>query len=337
VGVAATMTGPRTAVAPGLALLALALFCASLALGPVGLSPGRLLGGLVGHGSAADTLIVQQIRLPRALLAVVIGAGLGMAGAALQGLLRNPLADPSVIGVSSTAGLGAVLAFYSGLAGALPLALPLGAVAGGLVAVCLLFVLCGRDAGTLTLILAGAGINSLAAALTALALNLSSSPFAIAELVFWLLGSLNDRSLDHVWLAVPPVVVGILLLARSGQALDALVLGEGVTQSLGFSVRRTRGLVVVGTALAVGPGVAVAGTIGFVGLAVPHLLRPLVGHQPSRLLWPSAAGGAALVLASDILVRLLPTAAELKLGVVTSMLGAPLFLALLLRLRSGDA
>jgi iron complex transport system permease protein len=320
-----------------LLVLALGLFILSLTLGPVDIGPGRVLAGLIGRSSPADVMIVQQIRLPRALLGLVIGAGLGMAGACLQGLLRNPLADPGVIGVSSTAGLGAVLAYYSGLAALVPLALPLGAIGGGLVAVALLFLLAGRDAGTLTLILAGAGINSLAAALTALALNLSPSPFAVAELVFWLLGSLSDRSLDHVWLAVPPILVGLVVLGSTARALDALVLGEQVTASLGFSVRRTRALAVIGTALAVGPGVAVAGSIGFVGLAVPHLLRPLVGHLPSRLLWPSAAGGAALVLGADILVRLVPTAGELKLGVVTSMLGAPLFLALLLRLRAGDA
>jgi iron complex transport system permease protein len=320
-----------------LLVLALGLFILSLTLGPVDIGPGRVLAGLIGRSSPADVMIVQQIRLPRALLGLVIGAGLGMAGACLQGLLRNPLADPGVIGVSSTAGLGAVLAYYSGLAALVPLALPLGAIGGGLVAVALLFLLAGRDAGTLTLILAGAGINSLAAALTALALNLSPSPFAVAELVFWLLGSLSDRSLDHVWLAVPPILLGLAVLGSTARALDALVLGEQVTASLGFSVRQTRALAVIGTALAVGPGVAVAGSIGFVGLAVPHLLRPLVGHLPSRLLWPSAAGGAALVLGADILVRLVPTAGELKLGVVTSMLGAPLFLALLLRLRAGDA
>jgi iron complex transport system permease protein len=320
-----------------LGMLALALFALSLTLGPVMLPPDRVVAGLFGWGSPGDTLILQQLRFPRAVLAAAIGAGLGMAGAALQGLLRNPLADPGVIGVSSTAGLGAVLAYYSGLGALVPLSLPLGAIAGALVAVGLLFLLCGRDAGTLTLILAGAGINSLAAALTALALNLSANPFAVAELVFWLLGSLTDRSLEHVWLAVPPILAGLAVLAGTGRALDALVLGEAVTLSLGFSVRRTRALVVAGTALAVGPGVAVAGAIGFVGLAVPHLVRPIIGHRPSLLLVPSALGGAALVLAADILVRLVPTAAELKLGVVTSMLGAPLFLALLLRLRSSHA
>lgn len=325
------MTLARTTVA--LALLGLVLFAVSLALGPVALSPAAVFDGLFGHGDAASVLILQQIRLPRALLAAAIGAGLGMSGAALQGLLRNPLADPSIIGVSTLAGLGAVLAFYSGLAAWMPWALPVAAMAGAALDIALLFLLCGREGGNLSLILAGAGINSLGAALMALALNLSPSPFAVAELVFWLLGSLADRSLDHVMLAVPPILVGIAILARSGRALDALLLGDAVAESLGIDVGRARILVVIGTALAVGPGVAVAGAIGFVGLAVPHLLRPIVGSLPSRLLASSALGGAALVLGADILVRLVPTAAELKLGVVTSMLGAPLFLALLLRLR----
>jgi iron complex transport system permease protein len=320
-------------VAALLALLTLGLFALSLSLGPVMLSLGDVADALLGRGDEAGRLIVQQIRLPRAILAGVIGAGLGMSGAALQGLLRNPLADPGVVGVSTMAGLGAVVAFYSGLALLVPLALPLGAMIGALVAVVLLVVLCGRNAGTLTLVLAGAGINSLAAALTSLVLNLAPSPFAAAEIMFWMLGSLADRSLQHVALAVPPTLVGIAVLSRTGKVLDALILGEPVAESLGFSVARARILVVIGTALAVAPGVAVAGAIGFVGLAVPHLLRPLVGHQPSRLLGVSALGGAVLVLGADILVRIVPSTVELKLGVVTSLLGAPLFLALILRLR----
>jgi iron complex transport system permease protein len=329
------MTASRLGI--GLTLTALALALVSLMMGPVPIGAGAALQALIGRGPPPEVMILQQIRLPRALLALLVGAGLGMSGAALQGLLRNPLADPGVIGVSSTAGLGAVLTFYTGLAAALPLALPLGAIAGALAAVVLVFALSGRDGSTLSLILAGAGINSLAAALTALALNLSPNPFAIAELVFWLLGSLSDRSLDHVWLAAPPILVGLAILGRTGRALDALVLGEAVASSLGISVPFARAAVVIGSALAVGPGVAVAGSIGFVGLAVPHLLRPLVGHRPSAVLWPSAAGGGALLLAADILVRLVPTAAEIKLGVVTSMLGAPLFLALLLRMRTRGA
>lgn len=328
---------PAALIWGGLALLTLALLAVSLSLGPVAIGPAQLLRGLAGTGDPAQVLILREIRLPRALLGAAIGAGLGMAGAALQGLLRNPLADPGVIGISATAGVGAVLAFYTGLAAAYPLALPLSALGGALVAVGLVFLLVRRDAGILTLILAGAGINSLASALTALALNLAPSPFAATEIMFWLMGSLADRSLEHVALAVPPILVGLALLARTGRPLDALILGESVSESLGFSVRRTRALVVIGAALAVGPGVAVAGAIGFVGLAVPHLLRPLVGQRPSRLLGVSALGGAALVLASDILVRLIPGATELKLGVLTALLGAPLFLVLVLRLRRQGA
>jgi iron complex transport system permease protein len=270
-------------------------------------------------------------------LAAGIGAGLGVAGAALQGLLRNPLADPGIVGISSCAGLGAGVAFYAGWAAIAPLLLPASAMAGAVVAVLLLLLLGGRGTGTLSLILAGAGISSIAGALTALALNLAPSPFALSDLVFWLLGSLDNRSLTEVWLALPAITLGLVILGRTGRALDALSLGEAVAASLGIAIGRVRIMLVLGTALAVGPGVAVAGSIGFVGLAVPHLLRGLIGQAPSRLLWPSALGGAALVLAADILVRLLPTTSELKLGVVTSLIGAPLFLAMLLKLRVPDA
>jgi iron complex transport system permease protein len=326
------MTAERRLIL-GLIVLVAGLAIASIGIGPVDLASGDVLAGLFGRGDAATILIVQEIRLPRAILGAVIGAGLGASGAVLQGFLRNPLADPGVIGVSTTAGLGAVIAFYSGAAAAWSLALPLGAMAGAVVGVALLFALCGREAGPLTLVLAGAGISSFAAALTSLVLSLAPSPFAAAEIVFWMLGSLTDRSLDHVALAVPPILLGIVILWRTGRALDALTLGERVAASLGISLNRTRVAVIAGTALAVGAGVAVAGAIGFVGLAIPHLLRPLVGHQPSRLIGVSGLGGAALVLAADILVRVLPTTAEIKLGVVTALIGAPLFLVLVLRLR----
>ena len=196
-----------------------------------------------------------------------------------------------------------------------------------------LHVLAGREASVLTLILAGVAINSLATALTTLALNLAPNPYASLELFFWLLGSLADRSLDHVMLALPPMVLGGALLIGQGRALDALTLGEDVAASLGVNLAALRLGLVAGTALAVGAAVAVTGAVAFVGLIVPHLLRPLVGHQPSRLLAASALGGAALVLAADILVRLVPTGVELKLGVVTALMGAPFFLHLVVRTR----
>jgi len=317
----------------GLVLLVLVLFVISLAVGRAPLSVRQALDDVLHGRTTLASLVLLEIRLPRALLGLLVGMSLGLAGAAMQGLLRNPLAEPGVVGVSGCAAFGAVLAFYTGLSVTVPLALPLGGIAGALLAVGLLSLLTGRQASTLTLILAGVALNSLAGALTALALNLAPNPYAAVEIIFWLMGSLADRSLQHVLLVLPLMLVGWGLLLRTTQALDGLTLGEDTARSLGVRLGRLQLQLVVGTALAVGSAVAVTGTIGFVGLVVPHLLRPLVGYQPSRLLLTSALGGAALTLAADIAVRLLTIGPELKLGVVTALLGAPFFLVLLHRLR----
>ncbi|WP_044562670.1 iron ABC transporter permease [Azospirillum sp. B4] len=314
------------------------LFVASLSLGASGVSLAGVLADWRAHGEAGDAggtawIIFTEIRLPRALLGLLVGGALGMSGAALQGMLRNPLAEPAVIGVSPCAALGAVIAFYSGFANSLALAVPLGGIAGALIAVVLLFALAGRSVGVLTLILAGIALSSFAGAATSLALSLSPNPYALAEIVFWMMGSLADRTMDQVYLAAPFIAVGTALLLSVGPALDALSLGEDTAQSLGFPVRRVGARVVVGTALAVGASVAVTGAIGFVGLVVPHLMRPLVSHQPRRLLLPSFAGGACLVLAADTTLRLGGPGPELKLGVVTALLGAPFFLGLVLATR----
>ena len=318
----------------GLTALVAALFVASLAVGPSAITLETALHDLLSGADTTAAVIFAEIRLPRALLGVAIGVALGLAGAALQGLLRNPLAEPGVIGVSPFAALGAVVAFYSGASLVFPLALPVGGILGALLAVGLLYALAGRTAGVLTLILAGIALSSLAGALTSLALSLSPNPFALAEIVFWLLGSLADRSLDHVALALPFMAAGWALLLTVGRALDALTLGELTARSMGIDLGRARLKVILGTALAVGAAVAVSGTIGFVGLIVPHLMRPLVGWQPGRLLVPSALGGATLTLAADVAVRLPGPGAELKLGVVTALIGAPFFLALVLRTRA---
>ena len=254
----------------------------------------------------------------------------------MQGLLRNPLAEPGIIGISGAAAFGAVTIFYFGLAGALSLALPLGGVAGAAVATVLLYGLAGSGAGTTTLILAGVAINSFAGALTSLALNLAPNPYAVTEIVYWLLGSLADRSLPYVWLVLPLMLAGWALVLMSGPALDGLTLGEDTARSLGFDLGRLRLQLIAGTALAVGSAVAVTGAIGFVGLVVPHLLRPLVAHRPGRLLFVSGLGGAALTLCADISVRLLPFRPELKLGVVTAIIGAPFLFSLIYRLRGQE-
>ncbi|MEM9044221.1 MAG: iron ABC transporter permease [Pseudomonadota bacterium] len=323
------------AVIAVLLLLVLILFGLSLLTGPASIGLGASVAGLIGLGDAneASVLVMQEIRLPRAILGLTIGASLGLSGAALQGYLRNPLAEPGLIGVSSSAALGAVIAIYTGFSAVWPFALPLMALFGALIAVLLLLALVGRGADTLTLILAGVALSALAGALTSLALNLSPNPFAALEIVFWLLGALTDRSMSHVWLAVPFMVLGWLLLAGLGRGLDALTLGEEAAASLGVSLSRLRLAVVLGTAASVGAATAVAGAIGFVGLVVPHLLRPLVGGRPSRLLLASALGGAAMLLAADLLVRFITPERELKLGVLTALVGAPFFLWLILRRR----
>lgn len=331
------MTAPRQApLLCGLALAVTALFVASLLIGRVPLSYAAAIADWWYGRPSPGALIVVELRLPRAILGLLVGATLGVAGAAMQGLLRNPLAEPGVMGVSALAAFGAVVAFYTGWSTLFALALPLGGIAGALLAVALLYVVAGRDGGVLVLLLAGAAISSLAGALTALALNLSPNPYAVFEILFWLMGSLVDRSFEHVLLAAPLMLLGWLLLATAGPALDALTLGEDTARSLGFNLHRVRLRLILGTALAVGSAVAVTGAVGFVGLVVPHLLRPLVGHQPSKLLLPSALGGACLVLAADIAVRFMINGPELKLGVLTALVGAPFFVFLVFRLRRGD-
>jgi iron complex transport system permease protein len=305
----------------------------SMLIGPAAAGTFELLQ-ITQHGQADFAwMIMREVRLPRMLLAALEGATLGLAGASLQGLLRNPLADPGIVGVSSGASLFAVLALYTGLSAAFPLALPLAAIAGAFICVAILQGLTGRG-GMLTLILAGVAISYFSVAIAQLVLNLSPNPYAATEIMFWMMGSVSDRSLDHVALAAPFMAAGWLLLMASARALDALSLGEQAAASLGVDLRRTRTMIVTGCAMAVGAGTAVTGGIGFVGLVVPHLLRPLVGHKPSLLLPASALGGAALLLAADILVRLLPTATELHLGVVTALIGAPFFMGLIFHARA---
>ena len=305
----------------------------SLTIGPAAIGPAASLQALFSGSGTPLSLVMQEIRLPRAILAVLVGASLGLSGAALQGYLRNPLAEPGLLGISGSAALGAVLAIQTGLAATFPLGLPLSALAGAFIGVLLITLLAGRRGGTLSLILAGIAISALASAMVSLALNLSPNPFATSEIVFWMMGSLADRSMEHVVLALPFVVIGMVLLLTLARPLDAITLGEDAAEALGMRLARVRWQLIVGAALVVGASTAVAGTIGFVGLVVPHLLRPWVGAMPGRLLGVSALGGAVMVLAADILVRSVLPQADLKLGVVTALLGAPLFLHLIYQTR----
>lgn len=323
----------RTIVTIALVVLVGGLALASLGVGPVRLSPATVVDALFGGGSEVQRIIVQQIRLPRAILALAIGGILGLSGAALQGLLRNPLASPSLFGAPQAAAFGAVLMIALGLADVRSFALPAAAIVAAFVSVFVLLAIAGRNAGLLILILAGLAISSLAGAATSLTMNLSRNPFAALEIAFWLLGSLEDRSFRHVTLALPFIVVGAAILLSQRHAFRALSIGEETAQSLGVHVGRLRLLVILGVALGVGGAVAVAGAIGFIGLVAPHLMRPLIGYDPGRLLVPSALTGAALLLAADIAVRIIPSTSDVKVGVLTALIGVPFFLYLIVRER----
>ena len=320
-----------------LAALLAALSALSLAIGTTALGIDGLVAGLTGRDERL-ALIVYEIRLPRTLLAILIGGSLGLSGAALQGLVRNPLASPSLFGAPASAALAAVILISSGAAGALSFALPVAGMTGALLSVVALLALAGRDAPIIILLLSGLVLSSFAAAGPSLALNLSPNPFAALEVAFWLLGSLEDRSFQHVAMATPFIVAGSALLLWQASSLKVLSLGEATAASLGVAVARVRLTVVLGVAMAVGAGVSVAGTIGFIGLVAPHLMRPLVGYDPARLLVPATLAGACLLLAADLIVRLVPTSGEpLKVGVVTALVGAPFFLALVVRERKALA
>jgi ABC-type Fe3+-siderophore transport system, permease component len=320
-----------------LALLVALLFLLSLLVGPAALGLGESLQALVTGQGEAVVLVMREIRLPRAILGLTVGAVLGISGAAMQGFLRNPLAEPGLVGVSSSAALGAVIALQTGLAASFTLALPLAALAGAAISVLLILGLAGPRGGALALILAGVAISALAAAGVALILNLSPNPFAAMEIVFWMMGSLADRSMTHVALALPFMLAGSALLLTLGRGLDALTLGEDAAEALGVRLGRVRLLLILGTALSVGAAVAVAGAVGFVGLVVPHILRPLVGARPSRLLPAAALGGAAMLLAADVAVRVIAPDRDLKLGVLTAIVGSPFFLHLIWRMRRVEA
>lgn len=315
--------------------------CLLAALIPLSLLAGRVWVDPVATPNAA--LILMELRLPRAALAVVIGAGLGASGAAMQGYLRNPLADPGLFGIAPMAALGAVVSFW--VSALLPpefaaWSLPLFALVGAALAMALLALIAGRTpagagGGIALFTLAGLMIASLAGALTALAITMAPNAFALSQIVLWLNGALTDRSWNEVTLAAPLVAIGIAALALAARALDALTLGEETARSLGIDPVRLLWLLIIGVGLTVGASVAVAGIIGFVGLIVPHLVRPLTDRLPSSLIVPSALAGACLVLAADCAVRVLPLVTELRLGIALSLIGAPFFLMLLLRMRRG--
>lgn len=327
------MTRRLTILYSLLSILVLAGTLVSLGTGAYPLGLGEVLRRIFHPDASPAFAVLSEIRLPRTLLALIAGGTLGLSGASLQGYLRNPLAEPAILGVNGGAVFGAVLVLYFGAASLHPLALPAGGLAGALLSTALIYILAGSLSSVATLVLAGIALNTLFFSLTSLVLNLAPNPFAVLEVVFWQMGSLADRSMSHVLLALPFIAAGWFLLLYDRRALDALTLGEETARSLGVSLEGLSLRVLLGTALSVGAVVSICGSIGFVGLIVPHMLRPFVRHEPGKLLFLSALGGAVLVLAADIAVRLFPLGAELKLGVLTSLLGAPFFLFLLFRLR----
>lgn len=311
-----------------LAILLAVLFVLSLMTGPAQFSPRTVATALFSDQGVAS-IIVRDIRLPRTILATLIGATFGLAGASLQGLLRNPLAEPSLFGAPQAAAAAAAAIMAFGFANALSLAVPLGGIVGALLSVGALVAIAGRRASLTVTLLAGLALASLAGAAIALILNLAPNPYIALEIAFWLLGSLRDRSMEHVWLAAPFMIASWCVLALNARAFRALTLGEDAAASLGVNVERTRVLVVIGVALGVGAAVSVAGAISFVGLVAPHLVRRFYGSDPARVLLPASLAGAALLMAADIAVRLIPAVIEIKIGVVTALIGVPFFLAMI--------
>ena len=303
-------------------------------LGSTALPADRLLAALFGGAEASDRLVVWQIRLPRAIAAYIVGAALGISGAALQGLLRNPLAEPGVLGVSASASLMATFALYYGIASITPWALPIAAIIGALTATALITIAALRTQSVVTLILIGVGLSSFAGAAMSLLMNLAPNPFSLSDMINWMLGSVANRSFDEITLAAPFILAGGAILFATRRGLSALTLGEEAAAGIGLNLRRQQIFTVVGAGLATGGAVALAGAIGFVGIVAPHIIRPFVGHDPARSLVPSALFSGLILVVADIFVRLMPTSAELKLGVVAALIGAPAFVWIAMQRRT---
>lgn len=327
------MSGSRWLSPALLAGSALAIFAACL-LGSTSLPPDRVLAAFFGGAEAGDRLVVWSIRLPRALAAFLVGAALGLSGAALQGLLRNPLAEPGVLGVSATASLAATVSIYYGLVAVTPWLLPLAAIIGALAATALLAIAAIRTRSVVTLILIGVGLSSFAGALMSLLMNMAPNPFSLSDMINWMLGSVANRSFNEIGFAMPFLIAGSLILLSTRRGLSALTLGEEAASGVGLNLRNQRIFTVIGAGLATGASVALAGAIGFVGIVAPHLIRPFVGHDPARSLIPSALFGGLILVIADIGVRIIPTDNELKLGVVAALVGAPFFVWIAMQRRA---
>ena len=303
-------------------------------IGSTPLPVDRVVAAFFGSAEAGDQLVVWSIRFPRALAAFLVGAALGLSGAALQGLLRNPLAEPGVLGVSATASLAATFSLYYGLVSISAWILPLSAISGALVATGLLAIAARRTRSVVTLILIGVGLSSFAGALMSLLMNFAPNPFSLSEMVNWTLGSVANRSFDEIILALPFLIAGAGILIATRRGLSALTLGEEAASGVGLNLRNQRIFTVLGAGLATGASVALAGAIGFVGIVAPHLIRPFVRHDPARSLIPSALLAGFILVIADSGVRIIPTNNELKLGVIAALIGAPIFVWIAMQRRA---
>jgi len=319
---------------PGLVAASVVAIFAACLLGSTPLAADRVLAAFLGGADVGDRLVVWQIRLPRAIAAYVTGAALGISGAALQGLLRNPLAEPGVLGVSASASLLATFSLYYGLAALSPWILPLSAIAGALAATALIALAAIRTRSVVTLILIGVGLSSFSGAAMSLLMNLAPNPFSLSDMINWMLGSVANRSFQELGLAAPFLLAGTIILLVSRRGLSALTLGEEAASGVGLNLRNQRILTVLGAGLATGGSVGLAGAIGFVGIVAPHIIRPFVKHDPARSLIPSALLAGLILVMADIGVRLMPTTNELKLGVVAALIGAPAFVWIAMRRRT---
>ena len=309
----------------GLIVASALLMLAAIMLGSTPLGTRHILQALMGQGSPGDAIVLWEIRLPRAMAAYAVGAALGLSGAALQGLLRNPLAEPGVLGVSASASLFATFTLYFGFSAISSLVLPLAAIAGALVATSFLAVVALRVNSVIALILIGVGISSFSGALMTLLMNLAPNPFSLSDMINWMMGTVANRSFEDILFAAPFLIFGAMLILSSGRDLSAFTLGEEAASGIGVSLTTVRMKIVFGTGFCTGAAVAIAGAVGFVGIVAPHLVRPHVDHEPSATLLPSALLGGVILVAADIFIRVAPTTAELKLGVVAALLGAPIF------------
>jgi len=310
----------------GLSLASACALIMACLLGSTPMSLSRILAAIAWQGPLGDSLVIWQIRLPRALAAFMVGGALGASGAALQGLLRNPLAEPGVLGVSSTAVLGATLSLYYGLAAISPWALPVASIIGALIATAIIALAAIRTQSVVTLILIGVGLSSFAGAAMSLLMNFAPNPFSLSDMVNWMLGSVSNRSYREIGFAAPFMAIGLMILFGTRRGLSALTLGEEAASGLGLNLKAQRISVVLGAGLATGAAVSIAGAIGFVGIVAPHVVRPFTGHDPARSLLPSTLLAGLFLVLADIGVRLLPTQSELKLGVVAAIFGAPAFI-----------